>query len=396
MKILYLHQHFQKEKGATRSYEFSKFFLKQGDSVTLITGTGTSETTAEGLEVVSTATKYDQKMSKWRRIQAFVQFMTGSFKLGMKQKHVDVIYATSTPLTVGLVGLALSKMKRVPFVFEVRDVWPDVPVKLGYLKNRFLIGILSYLEKQLYKHAAEVVALSPAMKENIVAKGAASEKVHVVENLANNEAMKRIIAKTPTSLKVESWVRDRFVVIHPGTMGEVNGLQHLLNAARELKDKSHIGFVLIGEGSEKAALQQQVVEQDLENVLILDEMPKKEVQSFMKCCDLGAMTVKDARILWDNSANKFFDFLAAGLPVILNYQGWQHDVLVKSGAGEGFLYADQAGYCRFIEEMAQDKVLYQKAQQASKRLSEAYDAERLAGRMHDILVKGAGGYEASR
>ncbi|MBC1435177.1 glycosyltransferase family 4 protein [Listeria rocourtiae] len=396
MKILYLHQHFQKEKGATRSYEFSKFFLRQGHSVTLITGIGSSETTAEGLKVMSTATEYDQKMSKWRRIKAFVQFMIKSFKLGMKQKSVDVIYATSTPLTVGVVGLALSKIKRVPFVFEVRDVWPDVPVKLGYLKNRLLIGVLSYLEKQLYKHAVEIVALSPAMKENIVAKGVDIDKVHVVENLANNESMKRIIAKTPTSLTVKSWVKDRFIVIHPGTMGEVNGLQHLLNAACELKDKSHIGFILIGEGSEKAVLQQQVVEQGLENVLILDELPKKEVQSFMKCCDLGAMTVKDVRILWDNSANKFFDFLAAGLPVILNYQGWQHDVLVKSGAGEGFLYADQAGYCRFIEEMAQDKVRYYKAQQASKRLSENYDTERLAARMHDILVKGAGGYEASR
>ncbi|KGL46292.1 hypothetical protein BMT55_03155 [Listeria newyorkensis] len=394
MKILYIHQHFQKEKGATRSYEFSKYFLKQGHNVTLITGTGTSETTAEGLEVISTATKYNQKMSKWRRIQAFGQFMTGSFKQGMKQKSVDVIYATSTPLTVGLVGLALSKIKCAPFVFEVRDVWPDVPVKLGYLKNRFLIGMLSYLEKQLYKHAAHVVALSPAMKENIVAKGVSSEKVHVVENLANNEAMNRITAKIPTSLAVKSWMKDRFVVVHPGTMGEVNGLQHLVNAAREMKDKSHIGFLLIGEGSEKSVLQQQVAEQGLENVLILDEMPKKEVQSFIKCCDLGAMTVKDARILWDNSANKFFDFLAAGLPVILNYQGWQHDVLVKSGAGKGFLYTDQAGYCRFIEEMAEDKARYFKAQKASKRLSENYDAERLAGRVHDILVKGVARNEA--
>ncbi|MBC1457150.1 glycosyltransferase family 4 protein [Listeria newyorkensis] len=396
MKILYIHQHFQKEKGATRSYEFSKYFLKQGHNVTLITGTGMSETTAEGLDVISTETKYNQKMSKWRRIQAFVQFMTGSFRLGLKQKSVDVIYATSTPLTVGLVGLALSKVKRIPFVFEVRDVWPDVPVKLGYLKNRYLIGMLSYLEKQLYKHATQVVVLSPAMKENIVAKGVMSEKVHVVENLANNEAMKRVIAKIPASLAIRSWMQDRFVVVHPGTMGEVNGLQHLVNIAREMKDKSHIGFVLIGEGSEKEKLKRQVVEYDLKNVLILDEMPKKEVQSFLKCCDLGAMTVKDARILWDNSANKFFDFLAAGLPVILNYQGWQHDVLVKSGAGAGFLYNDQTGYCRFIEELAQDKARYHRAQCASKQLSEDYDSERLASRVHDILVKGVGGHEALR
>lgn len=396
MKILYIHQHFQKEKGATRSYEFSKYFLKQGHSVTLITGTGMSETTVEGLEVLSTETEYNQKMSKWLRIKAFGQFMIESFKLGMRQRSVDVIYATSTPLTVGLVGLALSKIKRVPFIFEVRDVWPDVPVKLGYLKNRFLIKMLSCLEKQLYRHATEIIALSPAMKENILAKEVTKEKIHVVENLANNDAMNRVIAKIPGSLAVKSWMENRFVVVHPGTMGEVNGLQHLLHIARKMKDKSHIGFLLIGEGSEKAKLQQQVVEYGLNNVLILDEMPKKDVQSFIKCCDLGAMTVKDARILWDNSANKFFDFLAAGLPVILNYQGWQHDILVKSGAGAGFLYTDEAGYCQFIEELAQDKTRYHKAQYASKRLSEDYDAERLASRVHDILVKGVGEYEAFR
>ncbi|MBC1435195.1 glycosyltransferase family 4 protein [Listeria rocourtiae] len=385
MKILYVHQHFQKEMGATRSYEFSKYFLKQGHKVTLITGTGMSEVTEEGLEVISTATKYNQKMSKWRRIKAFGQFMIGSIQQGLQQKNIDVIYATSTPLTVGLVGLALSKIKRVPFVFEVRDVWPDVPVKLGYLKNRFLIGILFYLEKQLYKHATQVVTLSPAMKQNIVAKGVVNEKVHVVENLANNDAMRQISAEIPASLAIKSWMKDRFVVVHPGTMGEVNGLQHLIDVARKMKDKSHIGFLLIGEGSEKEKLQQQVVKYGLENVLILDEMPKKEVQSFMKCCDLGAMTVKDTRILWDNSANKFFDFLAAGLPVILNYQGWQHEVLVKSGAGSGFLYANQTGYCQFIEEMAQDKERYLQAQQASKKLSEDYDTERLASRVNDIL-----------
>ncbi|EUJ43575.1 glycosyltransferase family 4 protein [Listeria riparia] len=387
MKILYLHQHFQKKAGATRSYEFSKHFLQRGHDVTLITGTGKSERTEEGIEVLSTATKYNQKMSKGRRILAFGHFMLGSFWRGLTRRQVDVIYATSTPLTVGFIGLLLSKIKRIPLVFEVRDVWPDVPVQLGYITNPLLIQMLTKVEKMIYNEASEIIALSSAMKERIVAKGIAAEKVTVVENVANNDLVAKIEVQPCVDKELQQWIQDRFVVIHPGTMGEVNGLKHLLTVASHMKKDKHIGFLLIGEGSEKAALQEQVTAMQLENVKIVDGMAKESVFSVMKQCNIGAMSVKNERILWDNSANKFFDFLAVGLPVVLNYQGWQHEVLQESGAGRGFLYHDIAGYCEFLQDMAENEQSYHQAQVASKNLSKRYDVTLLSERVVNLLEK---------
>lgn len=385
MKILYLHQHFQKKAGATRSYEFSKRFLQRGHDVTLITGTGKSEQTEEGINVVSTATNYDQKMSKGRRIAAFGHFMLGSFWRGLTCRNVDVIYATSTPLTVGFIGLLLSKVKRVPLVFEVRDVWPDVPVQLGYITNPLLIRMLTRMEKMIYNGASEIIALSPAMKTMIVSKGVDAEKITVVENVANNDLVAKIEVEPCVDESLQQWIANRFVVVHPGTMGEVNGLQHLLSVAAHVKKDAHIGFLLIGEGSEKAALQEQVTAMQLDNVKIVDSMPKEAVFSVMKQCDIGAMSVKDERILWDNSANKFFDFLAVGLPVVLNYKGWQHEVLQESGAGRGFLYHDIAGYCEFLQDAAGDEQGYRQAKIASKSLSKRYDVTLLSERVASLL-----------
>ncbi|MBC1458002.1 glycosyltransferase family 4 protein [Listeria newyorkensis] len=385
MRILYLHQHFQKKTGATRSYELSKYFLRRGHHVTLITGTGKSEQTEEGMQVLSTATNYSQKMSKGRRILAFGHFMLGSFWKGLTRKKMDIIYATSTPLTVGLVGLLLSKVKRIPFVFEVRDVWPDVPVKLGYITNPLLIRALTLIEKMIYNGASEIIALSPAMKARIVSKGVGAEKITVIENMANSEWVATIEARPPEDEALQQWMKNRFVIVHPGTMGEVNGLQHLLTVASDMKAFASIGFLLIGEGSEKAALEQQVETLQLENVKIIGSMPKENLFSLMKQCDMGAMSVKNERILWDNSANKFFDFLAVGLPVVLNYQGWQHTILQDSGAGRGFLYHDTVGYCQFLEDMMRDEQSYKKSRLASKRLSERYDVQLLAGRASCLL-----------
>lgn len=385
MNILYLHQHFQKKTGATRSYELSKYFLRHGHHVTLITGTGKSEQTEDGLKVLSTATNYSQKMSKGRRILAFGHFMLGSFWKGLTGKKMDIIYATSTPLTVGLVGLLLSKVKRIPLVFEVRDVWPDVPVKLGYITNPLLIRALTLIEKMIYNGASEIIALSPAMKARIVSKGIGAEKITVIENMANIEWVAAIEARPPKDEVLHQWMTNRFVIVHPGTMGEVNGLQHLLAVASDMKDFTPVGFLLIGEGSEKAALEQQVETLQLENVKIVDSMSKEELFSLMKQCNMGAMSVKNERILWDNSANKFFDFLAIGLPVVLNYQGWQHTILQDSGAGRGFLYHDRVGYCQFLQDMVRDEQSYKKSRLASKRLSERYDVPLLAGRVSGLL-----------
>ncbi|MBC1371536.1 glycosyltransferase family 4 protein [Listeria booriae] len=382
MKILYIHQHYQQNKGGTRSYELSKHFINQGAEVTMITGQGDSGQTKEGIQIKTTATKYEQKMSKNRRILAFLHFLCVSLWLGLREKNVDIIYATSTPLTVGIIGLVLSKIKRKPFIFEVRDVWPDIPIALGYIQNKYIIKYVQRLERKIYKHAAHIVVLSSGMKANLIQKGVPEEKVTIAENLANTNLVNQIIPEKPL---LPFNPANTFTVVHPGTMGPVNGLEYLIEAAEHLQDRN-ITFLLIGEGSEKNKLQQEIKTRNLTNVHILSELPKADIINIMQHCDLGAMNVKDVPILWDNSANKFFDFLAVGLPIILNYPGWQKTLIQEYGAGKGFYYKDIEAYCAYITYLANDAKALAKAKKASSKLSKQFDTDKIATKIWNIII----------
>ncbi|MBC1558911.1 glycosyltransferase family 4 protein [Listeria booriae] len=383
MKILYIHQHYQQNKGGTRSYELSKHFINEGAEVTMITGQGDSGQTKEGIQIKTTGTKYEQKMSNKRRIFAFLHFLCISFWLGLREKKVDIIYATSTPLTVGIIGLALSKIKRKPFIFEVRDVWPDIPIALGHIQNKHVIKIIQRLEKTIYKHAAHIIVLSSGMKANLTQKGIPEEKITIAENLANTNLVSQINPKQPT---LPFNPKETFTVIHPGTMGPVNGLDYIIEVAERLQNQN-ITFLLIGEGSEKARLQQTVQSKNLTNIHILNEQPKADIINIMKFCDLGAMNVKDVPILWDNSANKFFDFLAVGLPIILNYPGWQKTLIQEHGVGRGFYYKDIEGYCAYITYLANNPIALTNAKKASRKLSKQFDANKIATKIWQVIIK---------
>ncbi|AHI57329.1 glycosyltransferase family 4 protein [Listeria ivanovii] len=387
MKLLYIHQHYEENKGATRSYELSKYFLAQGAKVVMISGQGDSHITKEGLIVKSTRTKYNQKMSKVRRILAFIHFFLRSIILGVREKNIDQIYATSTPLTVGLVGLILSKWKRKPFVFEVRDVWPDVPIQLGIIRNARLIQVLKWLEMKIYTEATAIIVLSEGMRQNLLQKKIPDGKITVAENFANRSLVQES-NKTPLEdIELKNWMNDKFVVVHPGAMGLVNGVDYLLSCAERLQHNTAIHFLLIGDGSEKQKIQAQLNTKKLSNVRILDTKSKKETLQIISQCQMGTMLVKDEPILWDNSANKFFDFLACDLPVVLNYQGWQKQVLEASGAGKGFNHADEEAYCRYVEHLAADYRSWNQASKASQQLAKKYDVNQIAHRVWQTINK---------
>ena len=164
MHILYIHQHFATPEGSTgtRSYEFARRWVKAGHKVTLITGyydigglqvnkSLHRKQIIEGINIVVAGTKYSNKQSYIRRIISFLSFCLSSIYVGIRIKDVDVIYATSTPLTVGIPAMVIMRTKRAAFVFEVRDQWPEIPIELGVIKNRFLIKTLIWLEKTIYK-----------------------------------------------------------------------------------------------------------------------------------------------------------------------------------------------------------------------------------------------------
>lgn len=387
MKILYLHQYFNtnENSGGTRSYEFSNELTKSGHEVVVITGKEIDQTNINNdkLKVISTNTKYSNEMGFLRRVLAFFHYIYISIILSLKVKDIDVVFATSTPITIGIPGYIISNLKRAKFIFEVRDVWPDVPIELGFINNKVLIYLLKKYELFIYKHADYIIALSKGMKNNILSKGNFKNKLSVITNLANLE-MYNNIEIDEKKIKKNYGLENKFVCIHPGTMGFVNGLEFILDTAEITKEQKDIHYLLIGSGNEKNYLENIVDNKKLTNVTIADSLPKKEIIKVIKASDLGLMVVRNEfKILEDNSANKFFDFLAAGLPIIINYKGWQKEALEDNRAGFSTLTPKQMA--KKIVELKENDELRNNMAQNSNILAKKYSKKQACERLLDII-----------
>jgi len=361
MHILYIHQHFATPTGSTgtRSYEFARRWVKAGHKVTLIAGHydigGLQAARAlykkqniEGINVIIVGTKYSNKQSYLRRVTSFLSFCLLSIYAGLRIKGVDVIYASSTPLTVGIPAMVIKWVKHIPFVFEVRDQWPEIPIELGVITNRFLIKILLWLEKTIYKNCSSIVALSSGQADGIRAVLTEEKPITVIPNSCDTDVFRPDIDGSAIRQRM-SW-GDKLVLLHTGAMGKVNGLDFIIDAAERLKDHSDIVFVLIGDGNQKPFLESRVKELGLRNVEILPSVPKQQLPKILAAADIALVVIANYLIIEHNCANKFFDGLSAGKPVLLNYSGWQKKILEENKAGIG---CDLCNLEQFVE-----KVLY--------------------------------------
>lgn len=361
MHILYVHQHFTVPSGktGTRSYEFARRWVKAGHKVTLITGhydrSGLEvqrgfvrKQVIEGINVIVVSINYSDKHSTLRRIISFLCFMLIGTYVGLEIKDVDVIYATSTPLTVGIPALLLKWFRRIPFIFEVRDQWPQIPIEMGIIKNKVLVRTLLLFERTIYKNSAAIVVLSLGIADGVRAVVKKDKMITVIPNSCDTELFRPDIDGIAVRRKYR-W-DDKLILLHFGAMGRVNGLGFLVNVAKRLKSNDRIHLVLLGDGSEKPVLVQKIQQFGLKNIEILDSLPKTELVKIVAACDVSMVIVANYPILQHNSANKFFDSLSAGKPVLLNYSGWQREVLEENKAGFG---CDLCNIAQFVE-----KVLY--------------------------------------
>ncbi|MCJ7615407.1 MAG: glycosyltransferase family 4 protein, partial [Desulfobacterales bacterium] len=363
MHILYLHQHFATPKGSTgtRSYEFARRWVKAGHKITVITGyydigglkTGNKlieHHKIDGIDVSVVGISYSNKQSFIRRVWSFIVFMIFSNFVGLGVKGVDMVYATSTPLTVGIPAMMIRFLKRVPYVFEVRDQWPEIPIEMGIINNQLLIKLLLWLEKTIYKNAATIVALSPGMAEGITSVlGSQHQKpITVIPNSCDIDKFSPDI--DGSGIRKERDWGNKFVLLHTGAMGKANGLDFVVSVAEKLKNYDDLFFVLAGEGREKESLIDRVAQLGLKNVEISDGVSKKDLPKLMAACDAAMIVFANYPILEHNSANKFFDALSAGKPILLNYSGWQRKIIEENNAGFG------CGLCD-LDEFVQ-KVLY--------------------------------------
>jgi glycosyltransferase involved in cell wall biosynthesis len=397
MNILYLHQHFAVSAGSTgtRSYEFARRWVAAGHKITVITGHydigGLSKPSSviekreiDGIKIIITGTTYSNKHSFMRRIFSFISFMFLSLIAGWRVKNVDMIYATSTPLTIGIPAMILKRLKRVPFVFEVRDQWPEIPIELGIIKNPVLKKVLLWLEKRIYQSSSGIIALSPGMAAGVREIIGSDKPITIASNCSDIDVFRPDIDGSSIREK-HSW-DNKCVLLHAGAMGKVNGLTFILDAAKRLSEYKDILFVLIGEGREREKLQEQIHKEKIDNVQILPAVSKSDLPDVFAAVDIGMVIIGDYPAIEHNSANKFFDSLAAGKPVLLNYSGWQREVIEDNNAGLGCELANIDEFVSNVKKLYEDSQLRKEMSCNARKLAEnKFSRDILAGKVLKTL-----------
>lgn len=342
MKILYIHQYFNtpQEPGGTRSYWFSKELIKSGHEVIMFTSARKGQKkfiekkNIEGIEVVYVRNTYNREMGIFRRAWSFLRFTFYAVGFSLKQKNIHLVYATSTPLSVAIPAMITKWLKGCPFIFEVRDLWPEVPVQMGAIKNKLLIKLLYLFEKKIYKSAIHVVALSPGMKEGVLKYGIPESKTSMIPNMSKKDEF----FKRPKNIELAKSMGidvQRFNAVHFGAMGIANNLEYIIDAASILKKKGNepIDFVFLGTGGVENKLKRRCQSEGLSNVHFLGKHPMKTLSEIVNICDVSIVSFLNLPILYTNSPNKLFDSLSAAKPVIVNSAGWTKTMVEENHCG---------------------------------------------------------------
>jgi glycosyltransferase involved in cell wall biosynthesis len=338
-KILYLHQYFNTpgDNGSIRSYVIAKELIKAGYDVEMITSTRSKKIlpkTISGIEMSWIKLNYSNKMSFPKRILIFSLFSFMSTYFALIKKY-DFIYATSTPITIGIPALIAKVFRNKKFIFEVRDVWPEVPIQMGIIKNPIIKKILFRFVFQLYKKASLVIPLSKGMANMIIKNyNFDHSKIFTVENGSDSGYFKTNDSEINYYKSKFNFSLNKKYIIYTGTFGLVNNLDYVIKLAEKLIN-TDIHFILVGTGSEEKKLKEaSKLNMTLnKNVFFIDPVSKNEVFKLINCCDALISTVQPIKVLYDNSANKFFDGLRAGKMIIINHLGWQKEFIEKTNSG---------------------------------------------------------------
>lgn len=403
MRVLYFHQHFSTPKGSAgiRSYEMARRLLARGHQVTMVCGSyGGGETglsspfsngrrsgCVDGIDIIEFDLAYSNSDGFLKRGMTFLKFALRSVGLAFSEKY-DVLFATTTPLTAGIPGIFARWLRGKPFVFEVRDLWPELPRAMGVIKNPLVLGAMSALEWASYRSAHRLVGLSPGIVEGIAHRGVPRERIELVPNGCDLGIFGGSVEPwRPAGVKSTD-----LMAAFTGTHGMANGLDAVLNAAVELKRRGRkdIKLLLIGQGKLKPGLQARAEREGLDNVVFHDPVNKTRLAGLMAATDVGMQILANVpAFYYGTSPNKFFDYIAAGLPVLNNYPGWLAEVIKRSECGFAVPADDPTAFADALEKAADDRASLKAMGRNGRLLAEAeFDRIRLADRWVDWVVRG--------
>jgi glycosyltransferase involved in cell wall biosynthesis len=349
MKVLYFDPKFLTPRHAapTRAYSIARHLVERGHEVTMVArdprwlaveatappGLLARRESVDGIDVIWMRIPYEQRFSKWGRLLSYGAYTAAASAAAVGLPRPDLVYASSTPLTSGIPGAFASRLRGVPFVFELQDLWPAAPAALGYLTNRIELAVAEGLEKALYASSDRIVVCSEAVVSALVRRGIPRDKLILIPNFSDTDLFRP--DERDEGFRAAQGLDGKFLALYSGAMGASNGVYQLADAAAVLKQRGddRVQIVLVGDGNERAALERRVAKEGLDNVLVLPPQPREAMPKLVGACDVTLTVFAPHPALAFNSPNKFFDSLAAAKPVVVNVDGWLRRLVEENDAG---------------------------------------------------------------
>jgi len=371
--------------------------VERGHQVTIVCGSyrasdtglrgpfvrGQRRGTVDSLEVVEIDLPYSNDDSYLRRCRIFLQFALRSIRLALTENH-DLVFATTTPLTAGIPGI-LARIRGKRFVFEVRDLWPELPRAMGVITNPIVLGMMSALEWLSYRSAHRLIGLSPGIVNGIARRGVARDRITMIPNSCDLDIFKTGLA----GWRPDQLLAADLMAVFTGTHGVANGLDAVLDAAAVLKRRGNeaVKLVLIGDGALKGKLMQRAHNEQLDNVVFHNAVDKERLAGLVAAANVGLQVLADVpEFYYGTSPNKFFDYLAAGLPVLTNYPGWVADLIREYEIGFAVPPNDPDRFAEALERAASDRAALIAMGKRARSVAETrFNSRDLADRFVDWL-----------
>ncbi|MFC7440003.1 glycosyltransferase family 4 protein [Laceyella putida] len=384
--------------GITRHYELAREWAREeGAEVTVFLSnfvhprrTFITEEEKQGIEQVKGLKlnwlwSFPHKQNDFRRIINMGSFAAVFFLAGLLKKKPDVLIASSPHLFTAFAGWMLAKLKGCPFVLEVRDLWPDSLIKMGGLNNKHVVKLLTWMESFLYEKADQIIVLTEHQRKFIADKGIDPDKIDLIPNGIVVSSWQPNPEKRVEFRRKMGVTEDQFVAIYTGAHGPANALEYVVKAGRHLKPNTAI--VLIGDGPEKERLLKIKQEEGLDNIHLLDPVPKAEIFDYTYAADCGIISLADNEVFRGARPNKLFDYTFIGLPIISTVDGEVREIVEKNQVG---IFAGAENPEGLAEAIDQVRSFNEEERAAIKERGRQYidregDRKKLAHRFYEIL-----------
>jgi len=403
MHILLLSQYFPPEPGApsARCYEHGRCWVRAGHDVTVLTtvpnhptgvippeyrGTVFRREEVDGLRIWRTWIYAAANEGFARRMLSYLSFMLSAvLAASFRRTHADLVMATSPQFFVAVAGYLVSRIKRLPFVLEIRDLWPEAIVAVGAMRRDALaIRLLEKLELFLYRRADLVVTVTESAREDMIARGIPAEKITTIRNGADLS----FFSPEPTdrALRQHHGLPEGFLASYIGTHGMAHGLEKVLETAEQLRDRSRIHFLFVGEGAEKRALQELAASKQLANVTFLPAQPKQSMPRFLAASDACLVPLRQRKLFEGTIPSKIFETMASGRPILLGVEGEAARIVREADAGLVVPPEDPKALAEAIRALADDPALCRRlgengVRYAHSECDRSVLAERLLGHL---------------